>query len=227
MVERINRPDYVKSTALIDICRIFYDNINMKDEIRKRIIHVFKQNHGYGSTGDIHEQGIHNTYLAELEHDGTIRKVKHGLYVLSVHTPDSSLVEALRIVSGGVVCLTSALAFHHLTAFQPLSVEIAIERKRKVVLPEYPPIRLVYFSKDRLETGISNEKIASEHIRVYDREKSLCDAIFYRNKIGLDIIKETLGNYLRRPGRNISKLLATADRFRVGNLIRSYLEVMI
>ena len=199
----------------------------MQDNIRKRIIHLFEQNHGYSSTGDIQKQGIHNTYLAELEQEGSIRKVKQGLYVLTNHTPDSSLAEALKIVSGGVVCLASALAFHKLTTFQPLSVEIAIERKRKVVLPEYPPIRLVYFSKDRLVTGISHEKIVNDEIRVYDKEKALCDIVFYRNKIGLDIVKESLRNYLRERGRNISKLLATADKLREGTLIRSYLEVIV
>jgi predicted transcriptional regulator of viral defense system len=199
----------------------------MNDETRKAILRIFGKNRGYASTGEILAQGIHHTYIAELEKDGTIRKVKRGLYALSSHTPDSSLSEALSIVSGGVVCLASALAFHELTTFQPLSTEIAIERKRKVVLPDFPPIRLVYFSKDRFTTGISTAKAGTKNIRVYDMEKTLCDVVFYRNKIGLDIVKEALRNYLRETGRNISKLLATADKLREGNLIRNYLEVMM
>jgi predicted transcriptional regulator of viral defense system len=199
----------------------------MKDEIRNRIIYIFEQNNGYGSTGEIQAHGIHNAYLTELEKEGTIRKVKQGLYVLSSHTPDSSLVEALRIVPGGVVCLSSALAFHHLTTFQPLSIEIAIERKRKIVLPDFPPIRLVYFSKDRFETGVTMGKAGGKKIRVYDKEKTICDVVFYRNKIGLDIVKEALRNYLRETGRDIAKLLSTADRLREGNMIRNYLEVLV
>jgi len=199
----------------------------MKDEIRKKILYIFGQNHGYSSTSEIQDKGIHNTYLAELEQEGTIRKAKRGLYVLSNLEPGSSLIEALRIVPGGVICLNSALAFYHLSTFQPLSVELAIEHKRKIVLPEHPLIRLVYFSKERFETGISFQKIEAEEIRIYDKEKTLCDAVFYRNKIGIDIVKEALRNYTREPGRNLQKLLETADELRVGSMIRRYLEILV
>lgn len=217
----------IKTTASIEFRRRFYDNRYMKEEIRKKILYIFEQNHGYSSTSEIQAQGIHNTYLTELEQEGTIRKAKRGLYVLSNHEPGSSLIEALRLVPGGVICLNSALAFYHLTTFQPLSVEIAIEHKRKIVLPEHPPIRLVYFSKERFETGISFQRIETEEIRVYEKEKTLCDVVYYRHKIGIDIVKEALRNYTSEPGKNLQKLLATADELRVGGMIRRYLEVLV
>ncbi len=217
----------IKSTASIDIRRRFYDNIYMKDEIRKRIMLIFTENHGYVSTGEIQEQGIHNTYLAELEKEGTIRKVKRGLYVLTNHEPRSSLIEAICLVTDGVICLNSALAFYHLTTFQPLAVEIAIEHKRKIVLPSHPPIHLVYFGKKRFEIGISFQKINDGKIRIYNKEKTLCDAVYYRHKIGIDIVKEALRNYIREPIKNLPKLIETADVLRVGNMIRRYLEVLV
>jgi predicted transcriptional regulator of viral defense system len=199
----------------------------MNDELRKKILYIFEQNHGYCFTGEIRNQGIHNTYLAELEKEGTIKKAKRGLYFLTTLEPESSLIEALRRVPGGVICLTSALAFFHLTTLQPLSIDIAIEHKRKIVMPEYPRIRLLYFSKKRFEAGIVIQKIEDQEIRIYNREKTLCDVVFYRHKIGIDIVKEALQNYTREPGKNLAQLLRMAKELRVEKVIRRYLEVLV
>jgi predicted transcriptional regulator of viral defense system len=201
--------------------------MNMNDELRKKILYIFEQNHGYSSTGEVREQGIHNTYLIELEKEGIIKKAKRGLYVLAGKEPESGLIEAMRLVPGGVVCLTSALSFFHLTTIEPLSIYIAIEHKRKIVLPEYPPIRLIYFTDKRFKTGIFIHKIDSQEIRLYNKEKTLCDAVFYRHKIGIDIVKEALQNYTREQGKNIKKLLDLAKTLRVEKVIRQYLEVLV
>jgi hypothetical protein len=99
-------------------------------------------------------------------------------------------------------------------------VELAIEHKRKIVLPEHPLIRLIYFSKNRFETGISFQRIEAEEIRIYDKEKTLCDAVYYRNKIGIDIVKEALRNYTREPGKNLQKRWISAF-FHADNLGRT------
>jgi predicted transcriptional regulator of viral defense system len=199
----------------------------MTSQSREKILHIFNQNHGYSTTGAIMEQGIHNSYLTELENEGLIKKIKRGLYILTDREPESGLVDASRLIPGGVICLTSALAFYDLTTVEPLSTDIAIAHKRKIVIPEYPPIHLVYFTKNRFETGISARTVEGRIIQVYDREKTLCDAVFYRHKIGIDIVKESLQNYIRAPGKNIQRLLSLAATLRVEKSIRNYLEVLL
>ena len=50
-----------------------------------------------------------------------------------------------------MLCLTSALAYYDLTTYNPWQYEIAIERTKKITLPDYPPIKLVYFSNNQPE----------------------------------------------------------------------------
>ena len=69
------------------------------------------------------------------------------------------MIDITNIVPGGVICLASALSYYGLTTYEPLSTEIAVKNKRKIVLPENPPIHLYYFTKTRYETGISITKI--------------------------------------------------------------------
>ena len=65
------------------------------------------------------------------------------------------------------------------------------------------------------------------NIRIYDIERCVCDAIKFRNKIGMDVCSEIIDNYLVRPERNISKLLDYAKQLRVGTIIEEYLQVKL
>ena len=64
-------------------------------------------------------------------------------------------------------------------------------------------------------------------INVYDAERSVCDAVKFRNKIGIDVCAEIIGNYLERPERNISKLMDYAKLLRVNTTLEKYLEVKL
>jgi hypothetical protein len=62
---------------------------------------------------------------------------------------------------------------------------------------------------------------------IYDVEKTVCDMIFYRNKLGFEPAIEVLKNYVKRPDRNINKLMEYAKKLRCAKLLREYLEVMV
>lgn len=62
-------------------------------------------------------------------------------------------------------------------------------------------------------------------INIYDIERCVCDAVKFRNKVGMDVCSEIINNYLERPERNISKLMDYARALRVASIIEKYLEV--
>ena len=64
-------------------------------------------------------------------------------------------------------------------------------------------------------------------VKVFDKEKTLCDIIYYRNKIGQDIVREALDSYIRNKDKNIQKLMQYADILRVSATMKKYLEVLI
>jgi hypothetical protein len=65
------------------------------------------------------------------------------------------------------------------------------------------------------------------NIRRYDVERCVCDAVKFRNKVGMDVCSEIINNYLERPDRNLSKLMDYARRLRVGKIIEQYLQVKL
>ena len=64
-------------------------------------------------------------------------------------------------------------------------------------------------------------------IAIYDIERCVCDAIKHRNKIGIDVCAEILNNYLKRPERNLSRLMDYARQMRVTSTLEKYLEIRL
>lgn len=109
----------------------------------------------------------------------------------------------------------------------PQAYQIAIKRDRKVVTPSFPSIELHHYTVSILEIGVSKMFLEGYNIRIYDIDRCVCDAIKFRNKIGIDVCSEIIDNYLVRPEQNISKLLDYAKQLRVGTILENYLQVKL
>ena len=199
------------------------------NEIEEKVYNVFKAGSGYARTKDIIGAGIYNIYLNKLLENGKIEKIKRGLYrwIGMNETGYQGMVDVSKAIPGGVICLISALSFYNMTAVKPMEVSIAIDRKRKVVKPDYPPTKVYYFKNDIFHAGIQKEKVGGVQILIYSKEKTLCDCIKYRNQIGMDIVKEALREYLKNSNRNLELLMEYAEVCKVTTVLKNYLEVMI
>ena len=157
---------------------------------------------------------------------GDLIRLKQGVYA----TP-SALIDTMldidRLVPQGVVCLYSAWAYYQLTMEVQPAFCVAIEAKRKVVLPSDSLVRLYYWQKKNLEFGISEAEISGHHVRITDLERSVCDAIKYRNKIGMDTCSEILKNYVKRNDRNLSLLNQYARNLRLSSILNQYLTLLL
>jgi len=58
-------------------------------------------------------------------------------------------------------------------------------------------------------------------------EKTLCDSLKYKEQVGLDIFKESLKEYLKKPSHNIQTLMRFAEIVNVTKDMRRYLEVLV
>ena len=157
---------------------------------------------------------------------GDVVKLRNGLYATE-EALANTVVDVEKIVPRGVVCLYSAWEYHGLTTQVPDAVYVAIDRKRKVTLPQWPAVRLVYQSKEILDIGVQECEWQGYRMRIYDAERSVCDAVKYRNKAGIDVMSEILGAYLARPDRNIERLRLYAERLRIASVLKKYLEVKL
>jgi predicted transcriptional regulator of viral defense system len=157
---------------------------------------------------------------------GDIVRLRHGVYA-EPSAMLNTMIDVERIVPGGIVCLYSAWMHHRLCTTVPPAFCIAIEAKRKVVLPEELPINLYYWKKENLEFGIEQKEISGFQVRMTDLERSVCDAVKYRNKVGVDVCAEVIRSYARLKERNLSRLSEYAQKLRLTKVMNNYLEIAI
>lgn len=157
---------------------------------------------------------------------GALIRVRKGVYMLPEKLA-TTMIDVEKIIPGGVVCLYSAFRFHGLTTQVPTSTCIAVAHNRKIQLPVFPAISLYYWTDEYLTIGIQSVDIEGMTIRITDLERTVCDAIRYRNKIGLDVCGEVLNDYLKKPNRNIGLLNTYARQLRIHKTLTQYLETRL
>jgi predicted transcriptional regulator of viral defense system len=77
----------------------------------------------------------------------------------------------------------TALSYYELTSWTPPDIHIALPRGRKIVLSAYPPVKIYHVSEAVFNLGcVEIEMENTKKIRIYDRERAVCDAVRFRNK---------------------------------------------
>jgi hypothetical protein len=64
-------------------------------------------------------------------------------------------------------------------------------------------------------------------IRVYDRERTLCDIVKGNNSSDIQLVNQAMKIYAVSTDKNISKLITYAEQLRVKPKILRYMEVLL
>jgi len=187
---------------------------------------LFYKHKGYIRRQQIPDRATYYKIL-EMIKSGEIERIKPGVYHYISNSSNSIMIDIDKIVSDGVLCMYSAWLYYNLSVQIPQCFHIAIEKSRKVVLPDYPPIKLYFWKQEYYKLGIDIQKIDGYSVRIYDLEKTVCDAVKFRNKIGMETTAEIIKNYLIRTERNFTKLMKYAKIMRIEKIMRTYIEIQL
>jgi predicted transcriptional regulator of viral defense system len=193
----------------------------------ENLIEKFNANGGFLKSKEITGRTQWRELKKMLDHN-VVKKIKRGVYGLNDFEQDTAFIEVINIVPEGVFCMFSAWFYYNLTTTIPYENHIAIPQKKKVLLPNYPPIKLYYWSDNYYELGITEILIEKQPVKIYDLEKSVCDAVRFRNKIGMDIAIEIVRNYVKkRKERNFDKLTKYARQLRIEKIMQNIIMPML
>lgn len=195
----------------------------------KRVNTAFKKALHFATTSEILATGAHSRDIAEACREGKIVRVKRGLY-RKADIPmisHQSFIDIAQAVPEGVICLLSTLSYHELTTFTPSYLSIALRRGSRKPKITYPPVEFHHFSELQYSYGIKIITLSEYPVKIYSMEKTLADCLRYRNKIGIDVVKEGLSEYLKRKDRNLEELMECARICRVHPLLHTWLTAIL
>ncbi|MBS1412784.1 MAG: hypothetical protein HPZ00_05650 [Christensenellaceae bacterium] len=173
------------------------------------------------------QRGISKAMLYKLCKEDKIHRIVKGQYIL----PDDMQDELLSISKRSDKIIFShetALFLHGISDRTPFehtvtapsgcipSAAIKSECKVYYIKPE-----LFELGKTTLITPAGNE------VQAYDLERTICDVIRSRNKLGTETFLAALKMYAASPKKNLNKLNTYAKQMRVEKVLRQYLEVLL
>jgi predicted transcriptional regulator of viral defense system len=173
------------------------------------------------------QHGISKAMLYKLCKEDKIHRIVKGQYIL----PEDMQDELLSICNRStrvIISHETALYLHGISDRTPFehtvtapsgcipSAAIQAECKVYYIKPE-----LFELGKTLLRTPAGNE------VPAYDLERTICDVIRSRNKLGTETFLAALKLYAANPRKDLNKLNAYAKKMRVFNVLRQYLEVLL
>ena len=185
---------------------------------------------------ELRTAGATGTTVSRMHENGQVVQLSRGLYQLPDAPLDvnNALAQAAKRVPKGIICLTSALAFHELTDTIPSRVWMAIGRKDWRPRVASPPIQIVRFGAKVLDKGVNEHIIEGVTVRIYNPAKTVVDLFRYRQSAGkryrkspgLNLAIEGLREALRLRKATPSEIARYATEGGVWKVVQPYLEAM-
>lgn len=64
-------------------------------------------------------------------------------------------------------------------------------------------------------------------IRIYDKERTICDIIKNKKKMEPEIFVKALQRYSKLSDKNLSKLMRYAKKLNIDKKVREYMEILL
>ena len=204
---------------------------NAMNKTSSPFIQYIKTHGGYARSRDLRKLGLQSRQIKALVDDKTLLKMRQGYYKLAGMPmyEHSQLVDVCAAKAQVVIALASALEFYDLTTYSPSEITIALPNNYTygTFTKSDLPVKIFYFPKSYYEAGLQTVKLKSGSIRIYDKEKTICDMFRYRKTFGEDIALEGLRNYLGSKKANIQLLQKFAKICGVSTVINPYIKAMV
>ncbi len=200
----------------------------MTEKRIKKAEHIFQNEGPIIQTKTIKSYGFCTKDINTLMARGYITKIKAGYYCWSASLSDlSDDFIAVAVVPDAVLYLYSAAKYHELTTVIPDAVYLTVPNRGVIPQsPKFPPVRIFRQTEPIYSLGIQYEKKDNGLLRVYDRERTVCD--FFRSKetMGTDIALEVLKTYMQGDKR-MQTLFEYAAALGIQPSIEPYVEALL
>ncbi|MDE6906126.1 MAG: type IV toxin-antitoxin system AbiEi family antitoxin domain-containing protein [Lachnospiraceae bacterium] len=193
-------------------------------EIKKKM----DENGGIIKTSQITELGVDYRRILSWVKDGTLERVKSGYYSFGFRErSEEDLI--LGLFPDGILCLNSALYYHHYIDQKPYQWHIAIDKNtsKSRFKMDYPVIQPYYTEPEVLKLGVTEIPFAGGTMKIYNKQRMICDCLKFEEKLDRDIFKRALLSYIADNSKDIAELLTIARERKVLQKVQSTLGVWL
>ena len=198
-----------------------HDVQNMKE--------IFEQHGGIMRRTELTQEKIYYSEIAYLIKEGLIEKVRTGYYQWIDSDNLSEAVTIARLFPDGILCMDTALRHYGYSDRTPAEWHIAVSKysNRTRFKIDYPFVKPYFVAPDVLEIGLCEQEIDGNKVRMYDKERVICDCLRYRNKMDKEIFNKAIQGYVSDTSKSIPKLMEYSVPLRCQKLVKDLIGVWL
>ena len=189
---------------------------------------IFDQYGGMMRTKELQNENVFYRRLQQLIDEGHVEKVRYGYYQW-IDEDFSEAGTVIRLFPDAILCMDTALRYYKYSDRTPAQWHLTVSKdsgKSRFNI-DYPFIKPYYVEPKILEIGLSNGNMDGHEVRIYDKDRVICDCLRYRNKMDKETFNRAIQNYVADPEKSIPKLLEYAEALRVRKVAKDLIGVWL
>ena len=190
---------------------------------------IFDKYGGMMRTTQLAEEKIFYPQREKLIADGYVEKIRRGYYQWVNPDDFSEVGTVIRLFPDAILCMDTALRYYGYSDRTPGDWHLAVSKdsgKSRFKI-DYPFVKPYYVEPAVLELGLTTGTMDGHAIRIYDKDRLICDCLRYRNKMDKEIFNKAIQKYIADPEKSIPKLMEYAGPLRVKKLAKDLIGVWL
>jgi len=171
--------------------------------------------------------GVSRSVLYKLNKDGKIQRIAQGQYVIADDLQDELFSLCVRSTNI-ILSHETALWLHGISDRTPFVHSVTAPSGKMPTKSIQKSCKVYYIKPELFTMGRTVIQSPSGHeVVAYDLERTICDCVRSRSKIGTETFLAALKAYASRRDKNLNLLFSYAEKMRISTILRKYLEVLL
>ena len=188
---------------------------------------MVEEQNGYIRLIDAQDKGLSKYAVLEYVRQNEMERIAPGVYITEDAWEDRLYL--LQIRNRNIIFShETALYIHNLSDREPFAPVITVKRgynakHLKDLGATIHTVRDEWFTLGLMDA----ETFAGNMIRVYDKERCICDIVKRKNKIDIQIFQTAITSYFSDKDKDIHKLMNYAKTMQLEERVRQYTEILL
>lgn len=190
---------------------------------------IFDKYGGVMRTSQLNQEGFYYKKIQEMLADKQIEQIRRGYYQFAGENSFSDIPTLAVLFPDGVLCMESALDHYGYTDRTPSAWHIAVESTstRTRFYIDYPLVKPHFIKKERYLIGITETEVDGYKMKIYDRERTICDLLLHRNKVDGEVFNTAIKRYVKDDNKSTARLMKYAKELHVEKKVREVLGIWL
>ena len=190
---------------------------------------MFKQYGGIMRTYELTKEGITYAQLQKMIEQGYVEKIKYGYYQWQDEKAYTEVAAISALFPEAIICDVSAAVYYGYTDRVPGAWHIAVDNTsaRNKFKLDYTMIKPHFIDANRIDIGVTEVDIDGITVKIYDRERLVCDCLRHINTMDGEIFNTIMQRYIKDEAKDAARLMAYASKLGVEKKARRILGIWL